>query len=351
MTQPVRLAVVGAGGISQMHLNAARASGGAVQIVALCDVNEALARQRAAEFDIPQVYGDFHAALARPDIDGVVAAVPNFLHDQVAVAALEAGKHVFVEKPLSNTQEGAKRILAAARKAQKVVQVGMIHRFSPGPQALKRAIVAGELGRVYFAQARYLRRKGIPGWGSWFTTHKLSGGGPLIDIGVHALDLCWYLIGKPKPLTVSGVTYAEFGPQKKGIGNWGTPNWQGVYDVEDFSTALIRFEGGASLLLQASWAGHLLPSQDVLIMGAEQGALVTDDKVRLLTERDNQTSERELRDDEAAPGNVRQLLNFAAAVRGQEAPRTPVEDGYAVVAMLTAIYRSAESGREVAVEL
>ncbi len=181
----------------------------------------------------------------------------------------------------------AKQILKASRASDKVVMIGHQMRWESIPMQIKEQVERGELGRIYTAKAGWIRRKGIPGWGTWFTQMDQSGGGPLIDIGVHMLDLALYLMGNPKPVSVYGATYAEFGPRRKGIGTWGKPNWNGTYDVEDLATALIQMEDGSTLTLEVSWAVHMDTDNTpfVHLMGTEGGASYRGANGKLLTEK------------------------------------------------------------------
>lgn len=216
--------------------------------------------------------------------------------------------------------------------------------------AVKEKVEQGELGNIYHAKTGWFRRKGIPGWGSWFTQKQMSGGGPLIDIGVHMLDLALYLMGNPKPVSVTGSTYAEFGPKKRGIGNWGTPNWDGVFDVEDIASAFIKMEDGSSLTLDVSWAVHMDTDSMPFIhlMGSEGGASIRGNKVKILKEIDNEAKDFELvvdTDDKAA--RVRLSQHFIDCIREGKKPISDVMSGYTNNLILEAIYESSRTGREV----
>lgn len=347
MSRVVRLGIVGAGGISALHLRSANEKTGA-KVVAISDINEAAVTARAAEYGIPNTYTDYKRMISEADIDAVVICVPNFLHHVVAIDAMRAGKHVLCEKPMAVDLAAAEQMAAVAKETGLVLSVGMVNRFRPEVQALKQRVVKGELGNLYFGKTIWLRRKGIPGWGTWFTRKALSGGGPLIDIGVHMLDLAWYLLGTPRPVTVSGVTYAAFGPERRGIGTWGTPNFNGVFDVEDLASALIRFENGASVTLDVSWAINAPDQQSVTIVGDKAGAMVGNGTLKLFAEVDNKVVEEELRPE---PGPLDrgelQIHDFVTAIREGVTPVVPVEHGLWMNRMLGAIYESAQQGAEV----
>ena len=194
------------------------------------------------------------------DVDAIVVAVPNKFHKDIAIAALTAGKDVLLEKPMALNAAECREINAAAKKSGKILQMGMVQRFSPTANTASALIKAGRLGNVYHAKSNIYRRRGIPGLGGWFTTKALSGGGPLIDLGVHILDLSLFLMDFPKPLRVSGKVYDNFGKDMKNYvyeSMWaGPPKYDGTFDVEDSAHAMIRFEGGLTMEFNATWAGN-----------------------------------------------------------------------------------------------
>jgi len=207
------------------------------------------------------------------------------------------------------------------------------------------------LGQIYNAKAGWFRRKGIPGWGTWFTRKSESGGGPLIDIGVHMLDLVLYLMGNPKPVSVYGSTYAEFGPKRRGIGTWGTPNWDGSFDVEDLATALVKLEDGSTVSLEVSWAVHGEIEGNggfIHLMGSEGGASIHGERGKLFTELFDRPIQTEI----AAPKNApdpRMLMaqHFLECVREGKEPISSAMTGFTNNLVLDAIYRSSQSGEAV----
>jgi predicted dehydrogenase len=220
-------------------------------------------------------------------------------------------------------------------------------------RALKQHVDKGDIGRIYNAKTGWLRKKGIPGWGSWFTRRDESGGGPLIDIGVHMLDLSLYLMGNPKPISVYGSTYAEFGPKRKGIGHWGTPNWDGYYDVEDLASALIKMDNGATLALDVSWAGHSIGMPEepyVHLMGTEAGASIMGGRGALVTHLFDQVVETEI--SPLGGEDERTMLgrHFVECMIDHKEPITSALSGYTNNRILDAIYESSRSGNEVKLE-
>ncbi|TYP70247.1 Gfo/Idh/MocA family protein [Paenibacillus methanolicus] len=348
MSSIVKIGIIGAGAIGNAHMGAFQKLEGA-QVAAITDVFLPHAEQRAQEHNIPLVHQSPQALLEDPDIDAVVVAVPNKFHAPLAIEALRQGKHVLLEKPMSIDSETARRIVEAKEQSGKILMMAHQMRWEGLSRALKGEIEEGKLGRIYNAKAGWFRKKGIPGWGSWFTRMDESGGGPLIDIGVHMLDLTLYMMGNPKPVSVFGTTYAEFGPKKAGIGSWGTPNWDGYYDVEDLATALIKFDNGATLSLEVSWAAHAAGlSEDpfIYLMGTDAGASIVGSTGKTVTHENNIIIESTL-----APleGDARQLMSehFVACIQEGKEPITTALSGYTNNRILDAIYESSKTGNEV----
>jgi len=275
MTEPqVKVGIIGCG-IATYHV-----SGYAVEprtkMVAIAGLDTERCRALASKHDIPEIYSSYEELLANADVDLVSVAVPNFLHLPVALAAIKAGKHVLMEKPLArNSAEGA-QMVAAATEAGVILAMAFNRRARPDMTVLKQHIDGGNLGKIYYAKAFWMRRSGIPGLGSWFTSKELAGGGPLIDLGVHVLDMALWLMGNPKVISVSASTYSELGPKAKGQWNENrfTVSAERSFEVEDFATAFIRLEDGATLQLETSWAGYSGHTDEfgVYLMGDTGGA-------------------------------------------------------------------------------
>jgi predicted dehydrogenase len=285
----------------------------------------------------------------------VSIAVPNALHAPVTIAALQAGKHVLVEKPLARTAAEGQAMLDAAQAAGKILMISFNHRQRTDVQWLHEYVEAGGLGRIYYAKAYWMRRKGIPGLGSWFVNKEQAGGGPLIDLGVHILDIAMFLIGEPKPLAVSANTYAEFGP--RGLKGWEAKKSTGQsvnYEVEDLATAFIRLEGGATLLLEASWATHSSAGDDygVVLYGTEGGAELSvknyahGQTIRLFTDVNGlpHQSTPEVR---PGGGHVQVVERFVSAILDGTPAIPGAAEGLRRAKVIDAIYQSATDGHEV----
>lgn len=350
MSRKIRLGIIGAGNIGAVHATEFSKLSERCEIAAISDVSKSLAESRAKQFGIPAVEESAETLLARGDIDAVIIGVPNKFHADFAIAALEAGKHVLLEKPMGLDSEHAKRIVRAQRATGNVLMVSHQMRWDWLPLQVKKQVEKGELGRIYSAKTGWYRRKGIPGWGTWFTRKDMSGGGPLIDIGVHMLDLALHLMGDPKPVSVSGAVYAEFGPKKKGIGSWGTPDWNGVWDVEDLSTALIRMEDGSTLTLEVSWAVHMDTDSKpfVHLMGSEGGASLRGGEGKFLSEAFDRAMEVELKTPSGDEGaRIRLSRHFLDCVENGQQPLTSALTGLTNNLIIDAIYESSRTGGEV----
>ena len=289
---PLRVGVVGLG-IGRLHLDAFQKLPG-VQIVGAADVDVARLEAMGATYQIPHLYHDYRELIAHEDVDAISICTPNALHAPIATAALRAGKHVLCEKPMARTAAEAASMVAAAREAGRVLDVVFNHRRRGEVEVLKRYIDEGTLGRIYYAKARWWRRNGIPGLGSWFTKQALAGGGPLIDLGVHILDMVLYLLGEPEVLSVNAATYAELGP--RGIGDNGNFGQKMLvapgYEVEDLASAFIRLTDGGTLVLETSWAVYRRAGDEfgVTLYGTEGGAEISvadyvgEDALRIYTD-------------------------------------------------------------------
>lgn len=346
----IRLGMIGAGNIGGVHIGEFSKLSDECEIVAITDIDQAKARKRAEANGIPIVTATNEELIGHPEVDAVIVGVPNQHHAPLAVQALEAGKHVLLEKPMGISGDAARQILQASRKSDKALMVAHQMRWESVPMQIKEQVDRGELGRIYAAKTGWFRRKGIPGWGTWFTQTGQSGGGPLIDIGVHMLDLALFLMGNPKPVSVFGSTYAEFGPKRRGIGTWGTPDWNGVYDVEDLAMALIKMEDGSSLTLEVSWAVHMDTDNTPFIhlMGTEGGAAYRGASGKLLTEKFDRPSETELRKPDNDEGErLRLSRHFLACIRDGKQPISSAMTGFTNNLVLDVIYESSRTGNEV----
>lgn len=342
-SERVRVGIVGVG-IGSVHASAYSKLPN-VEIVALCDIDADRARAVAERHGVKKIYTDYEAILAEEKLDAVSVCTPNVLHAPVAIAALEAGCHVLCEKPLSvNAEEGA-RIVTAARKAKTKFMMAMNNRFRGDTQVLKQYIEDGDLGQIYYARCGWIRRNGIPGMGSWFTRKEMAGGGPLVDIGVHALDLTLYLMGNPKPVSAFGATYAKFGPYGKGTGQWGVAVKGGAFTVEDLACGMVRLDNGATLILEASWAQHCAGEKLYSEVYGDKGG-ATLDPLRIYTEAHGQPVDLSPTFPNVS-GHEAEIAHFIECIVENKQPIATAEQALDVMKILDGIYRSAETGASV----
>lgn len=355
----IKVGVIGTGGIAaQVHIPAYEAVPG-VEIVAVADPNEGRVQRVAREHGIPNAFTDYRDLLSVDGIEVVSVCSPNAFHAQQSIAALDAGMNVLCEKPMATKLEDAEAMIEAAHKSGKLLMIGMTNRFRPDTQALKHYVEDGLLGDVYYIKAGWLRRTGIPGYGSWFTNKALSGGGSLLDIGVHYLDLAMWISGFSKPMTVSGVTFAKFGTRGKALGSWGADIFREGkqhFDVDDLASAFIRLESGAALTLEVSWAAYVAEQgeQYLKFMGTEGGAEISsrfgkDTTLRYFSEKHDLQYDSSVHVNSGQKPHWTEIAHFLRCVKGQEFPLVTLQESLTVAKILDGIYRSAESGTEVTI--
>ncbi len=344
----VRIGVIGAG-IGQSHIRGYKQVPQA-QIVALCDLDEERARQTAHDQGVEvEIYSDYHEMLAKANLDAVSVALPNIQHAPVTIDCLKAGMHVLCEKPLAMNAKEAQKMADATAKYNRKCMVGQVSRFRADSLFFKQIVESGEIGRIYYGHAVSLRKKGIPGYGGWFTNKSQSGGGPLIDIGVHLLDVTWWLAGCPKPISVSGATYAEFGPRGQGIGPGGARNINGIFDVEDLAVGLIRFDNGLTINLEVSWALHnRAPHMGAHLYGTEGGF---DWGPHPALFRDVNGIETTITPDLPRLDNwAGQTAHFVDCILHDKTPDPDVNQGVTMMKMLEGLYKSAATSKEVTIK-
>ncbi|MBN1670838.1 MAG: Gfo/Idh/MocA family oxidoreductase [Kiritimatiellae bacterium] len=346
----LRVGIIGTGGISRgQHIPGWQAVSGA-EIVAVCDINEAAAKKAGADFNVPNVFTDFKDLVGMKAIDVVDVCTPNKVHTPAVLAALNAGKHVICEKPLAVTVKEIKQMAAAAKRKRRKLMTAQHMRFGGLSQALKKFVDGGEVGEPYHAVVHALRRNTLPAWGG-FIDKDLSGGGPCMDIGVHALDLCMWLMGCPKPVRISGSAKVNFAKGYDIPGGWG--EWDRKrFSVEDWAAGFVVFDTGATLSLESSWLGHHEAKGDMscLIYGKKatlqypSGKYATHKNGAFLTGVIEPAPEKK----RAHAAEIEAF--FQCVVDGKPSP-VPVEETMRVIAVLEGIYQSEQTGREVRVRL
>ncbi|WP_115849177.1 Gfo/Idh/MocA family protein [Thermasporomyces composti] len=355
-SRPLRVGIVGLGFAGNAALQGFLALPD-VEVVALAGLEKDRLAELGKQHSIPGLYEHWEDMLEREDLDAVSVATPTQLHAPIAIAALQSGCHVLCEKPLARTGDEAQSIVDAAVNANRVLKVVFNHRQRGDVTLLKRHIDSGALGRIYYAKAHWLRRNGIPGLGSWFTNREMAGGGPLIDLGVHVLDMALHLLGEPRVLSVSASTFAELGPRGLGGASYSAKQVVGsAYEVEDLATAFLRLENGSVLTLETSWATYRDPSDHfgVTLFGTDGGAEIA------VKNYQNEDTLRIYTDVAGEPAVVRPVVprsgghaavvrDFVAAIRGGDWSSHVGRDGLARARIIDACYESALKGTEVAV--
>ncbi|MDQ1913910.1 Gfo/Idh/MocA family oxidoreductase [Paenibacillus sp. GD4] len=325
------------------------------EIVAVCDTNLERAQGIAESIGLDQskAYGDYKEMLrSQEDIEIIDICTPNLYHSIVAIDALKAGKHVFCEKPDAVNPQEAQKMADAAAVSGKLLMTMRNNRFTPGAQFLKRYIAEGNAGEIYTGRCGWVRRRGIPGKGGWFTTKELSGGGPLIDLGVHFIDVAMWFMGNPKPVAVSGAVYTKFASSELSDSihsSFGESQKDGTFDVEDLATGFIRFDNGATLQIEFSWASNIGEETNfVELRGTKAGVSLKRGQAQIFSESAGQLTNVEPviknRQVDAHGENIKHFINCLA---GREEPIILPSQGVDMIKILTAIYESAETGREI----
>jgi predicted dehydrogenase len=342
----LRVGIVGAGNIAQSaHLPAYKKFSDRVEVAAIADTNLARAKEAAKTFGIPKAFSSVEELLASSDVDFIDICVWNYNHAPAAIAAARAGKAILCEKPMADSLAHSLEMESEVKKAGVPFMMAMPSRFSAESMLIHEMAETGELGDIYYAKTGCVRRRGTPI--GWFTDVSKSGGGPVIDIGVHVIDVTWFLMGRPKPTRVSSaISYAIGNFKTKGVDRWTAFDpGDGVFDTEDSASAIIHFENGASMLVETSWALNAAESRYTQICGSKGGAIL--DPFTIFTEN----SLGYLADLHPIVPKVNEfeeeISHFIDCLITGKKPIAPIEDGIAVQRMLAGIYDSAKLGKEV----
>src|ERR1700730_17179269 len=356
--QELNIGIIGLGWPGERHAEGIQGRGVA-ELYAACDLDEKRRENFRQNYSPTRTFADYKEMLADPKLDAVVVSLPNSLHYPITLKALEAGKHVLCEKPPTLNAEQMRGLHAEAEKRGLIYFFGRQMRFSGPNQAARKVVGERRLGEIYFAKTMWVRSRGTPGGiDGWFTDRARAGGGALIDLGVHALDAAWYLMGNPKPRTVSAQTYQKFPQLVK------TP----VFDVEDSAYGMIRFENGASVLFEVSWAANLTSDIPLgkwgtrelfstTVFGPKGSIRIVDTlqlhpavkmpALALFEDKDGTLVDSEIKFEPVPHEFVPQMRNFLRAIRGEEAAINSSIQAVQLMEMLDAIYQSSLTGREV----
>lgn len=356
MTKIIKAGVVGCGGIANGKHFPAIKKNGKIELVAFCDLIKERAEKAKEEYGTPdaRVYTDY-TELVKEDVDVVYVLTPNNAHAPVSIAAMKAGKHVMCEKPMAKTYAEAKEMVKTAKETGKILTIGYQNRYRADSQYLKSACEADELGEIYYAKAHAIRRRAVPTWGVFIDEEK-QGGGPLIDIGTHALDLTLWMMNNYEPASVTGSTYRKLADQTETGNAWG--DWDPKkFTVEDSAFGFIKMKNGATIVLEASWALNSLDVDEAKtsLCGTKAGADMKDGLRINRVHHGRQCVEKPslgaggvafYDGTEEKPADIEAEVFYNAVTKGTPLTVEP-EQALVVTQLLEAIYESAKTGKTI----
>jgi predicted dehydrogenase len=357
MSKKLKVAIIGCGGIANGKHMPSLKKLNHVELVAFCDVLEERAINAREEFgeEESKIYQDYQDLLNDTTIDVVHVCTPNDSHAEITIATLESGKHVMCEKPMAKTSEEAKRMLEAAKRTGKKLTVGYQNRYRQDSQYLHKYCEEGGLGEVYFAKAQAIRRRAVPTWGVFLDEEK-QGGGPLIDIGTHALDLTLWMMNNYKPKVVLGSSFHKLGQKKEAANAWGSWNPE-EFTVEDSAFGFITMENGATIILESSWALNTLQIGEAkCVLSGTEGGADMEDGLRLNGEKFGKlhTQQVDLSSTGVAFYDGKQENDsdlearlWIECILNDTEPVVKPEEALVVTQILEAIYESSRTGKAV----
>lgn len=353
MKQKLKVGLIGLGGImTNAHMHAYMESE-VVEIVSICDILPEKIESFQKKFGLESVhtYTDYTKMLKEENLDYVDICTPNYLHSIISVDALNTGVHVFCEKPDAVSVSEALRMKEAAEKNNKHLMVMRNNRYRTKARYLKNYIEEGGMGEIYCGCCGWQRRRGIPGKGGWFTTKEMSGGGPLIDLGVHMIDLAIWLMGNPAPISVSGATYRKFADSNISDSvhsAFGEEKPDGIFDVEDLAMGFIKFDNGACLQVEFSWASNIEKENAfVELRGTKAGAKMNDETIKIFTEKAGVLEDVLPKLTDQPGTHAANINHFIQVLLGEAEPDFAPIQGVNMIKILEAMYKSAESGAEI----
>lgn len=345
MSKKIKIGLIGAGNIGQTAHIPAYLKQDDVELFAVYDLKEARSREVAERFGFKHVASSLQELVTMDELDAVSVCTWNNSHAEAVIAAAKAGKHILCEKPMAMTVAETEEMAEAVRQSGVTFMMGFVNRFRAESEIIKELAEQGKFGEIYYARTGMIRRRGTPL--GWFTDLSKAGGGPVIDIGVHCIDLTWYLMGKPAPISVSATVYNKIGDyQTKGVSRWEAFDTDDlVFQTEDSAAALIRFANGASMTVDVSWAINgqkkdiyseifgtkAGASLDPLMIYGEDGGYLTDNHPTVV-QKDMFANE---------------IRHFIDCVKTGKTPIATLEDGMQIQKILNGIYDSAKLGKEV----
>lgn len=357
----LKIGIVGAGFMADYHIRGFRNAG--AEVVGIADAAFAAAQSAAKKYNVANAYESLEQMVEKEGtaLDGVSIITPNRFHAPLSISALKAGKHVFCEKPPALNAAEVLSMQKAAQENGKILMFNFNNRARPEAYAMMEQIKNGLTGRIQSAQAVWIRRTGIPGFGGWFTNKKLSGGGPVIDL-LHMIDLALYFMGYPDPSCVVAQTFDDFIHDKAFKGPWGIPDVDnGITDVESACHGFIRFKTGQVLSIRNSWAEmNKREEVSVTFQGQKAGGLIrrlfgedgidatAEDVCELYQQENGRSVNRTITTPkDETMGRVRSAMNFVNVIQGKEDPLNTCDQAVSLMKIIDAIYRSSATGKPV----
>lgn len=344
----LRYGCVGAGGIARAKHIKGYQNIPDVEFVAVCDENEKFAKEVADKYGFNTYYTDYRDMLEKEKLDFISVCTPNFLHYPVTVLALEKSIHVHCEKPIALNAKEAQQMVDAKNRADKILMVGLNNRFTNHAWFVKQYADEGLFGEIYHVRCGWKRVRGIPGKGGWFTNKAMSGGGPLIDLGVHFMDLVMYFMGYPNPVSVTGATYSKFSENKcVNSSGWGmTGDDNGIMDVEDMAVGFVRLDNGATLDLEFSWASNIEKDENFYeIRGTKGGAIYCHGELKIITEQISTLVE--INPNLNFENPIDEFSHFIDCIKTGKEPIAKPEESVKLMQIIDGIYLSSESKKEI----
>ena len=350
----IKVGIIGVGSISESHIHGYLQRSD-VELYAFCDIDKNRLEYMGKKYGITRLYTDLNEMLSLDELDAVSVCTWNNGHAPCTIAALEAGKHVLCEKPMAMNSSEAEEMKRAADKAGKLLMIGFVRRHGNDCRILKGFIDTDYLGEIYYSKATYLRRDGNPN--GWFADKSRSGGGPLIDLGVHVIDLVRYLMGRPMPVSVYGATFQKLYNRPNTVKRPDAYRSAGATDndpctVEDLASAMIRFDNGAVLHIEASFSLNLKSPEGKIELFGTKGGAKLDPELELYSEVNNYLCNVSLDVPTALSFNglfENEIAHFIDCIKGDKECIAPAEDGIVLMKILDAVYLSAQTGHEVVI--
>lgn len=352
----LKIGVIGVGSIAEQHI-AGYLKRDDCELYAFCDINENRLKAKGEKYGVTKLFTDKDEMFkACPELDAVSVCTWNCAHAECSIAALRAGVNVLCEKPMAMNAKEAKEMKKAADESGKLLMIGFVRRYGNDAEVVMDFVNSNTFGEFYYGKATYLRRAGAPG--GWFGDKSRSGGGPLIDLGVHVIDLSRYLAGNPKPVSVYGATFKKLGDRnhlkfRGGYASADADKEKDVFDVEDLATAMIRFDNDFVLSVEASFSLNIEKNVGEIQLMGENGGLIIDPEVKIFNEQNSYLTNITFNASTALSFDglfEKEIAHYVECVKNNLPCRSPAEDGVEIMKILDAIYESAKTGHEVIIK-